>query len=251
MQTIKLRKQPRTQINPKWRASRKIKVWLYMTLSPYLLYAILFPINLSLRWRASVHPETEKLIKSGEPFILPFWHGDLVLTSFLSLHIKLHSRTIIMVGLSQVGEIGTRFLEMLGYNVVRGSRKSRPKEVMEDLMDAFHQGGITGFAVDGPSGPAGVVKPGAVLCAREAGVPIVPIGFKVYKKWRINSWDKTVIPRPFSKCIAIIGAPMYEHSEEYIKPYLTTQDVAEAMIRLKEKPLEWGDCIYDVTYIQP
>ena len=251
MQTITLRKQPRTRINPKWRTSRKIKVWLYMTLSPYFLFALSFPINLSLRWRSSVHPETEKLIKSGKPFIIPFWHGDLLLVNSLSRYIRVHTRTVIMVGLSQPGEIGARFLEMLGYNVVRGSRKSRPKEAMEDLMDAFRQGGIAGFAVDGPSGPAGVVKPGTVLCAREAGVPIVPVSFRVNRQWRINTWDKTSIPKPFARCIAILGAPMYEHSEEYIKPYLTTQDIQKAMIKLKGKPLEWNDCIHDSTYLRP
>ena len=251
MQKLELRKQPRTKINPKRHRFRRLKIWLIMTLSPFLAYAILVPFNRTLRWRAWVHPETEQLIKSGKPFILPFWHSDLLLASSISRNINLHNRTAIMIGLTRVGEIGSRFFEMLGFNIVRGSQNHRPVEAMEDLLEALSQGGIVGFAVDGPSGPAGVVKPGVVICAREAGVPVIPIGFKIYHKWRIGTWDNTVIPMPFSRCIAVLDSPKYEFSDEYARPYLTTPDITKFMEQLRDTPLSWEDCAFDAAYFQP
>jgi hypothetical protein len=155
-----------------------------------------------------------------------------------------------MIGLTRVGEIGSRFFEMLGFNVVRGSQNHRPVEAMDDLLEALAQGGIVGFAVDGPSGPAGVVKPGVVICAREAGVPIIPIVFKIYHKWRLGTWDNTVIPMPFSKCIAVLDSPKYEFSDDYARPYLTIPDITRFMTELRNTPLKWDDCVFDAAYFQ-
>ena len=95
------------------------------------------------------------------------------------------------------------------------------------------------------------MKPGVVICAREAGVPIIPIGFRIYRKWRIGTWDNTVIPMPFSRCIAVLDSPKYEFSDEYARPYLTTPDITKFMTQLRDTPLNWDDCLFDAAYFQP
>jgi lysophospholipid acyltransferase (LPLAT)-like uncharacterized protein len=54
-------------------------------------------------------------------------------------------------------------------------------------------------ALDGPRGPRGVVKPGLIVMAQSTGVPIVPVYISVNRAWVLNSWDRTLIPKPFSK----------------------------------------------------
>jgi lysophospholipid acyltransferase (LPLAT)-like uncharacterized protein len=55
--------------------------------------------------------------------------------------------------------------------------------------------------VDGPTGPLGVVKPGLLVIARASGIPILPSIISAEKKWVFNSWDRFMVPKPFSRII--------------------------------------------------
>jgi lysophospholipid acyltransferase (LPLAT)-like uncharacterized protein len=63
-------------------------------------------------------------------------------------------------------------------------------------------------APDGPRGPAQVVQPGTVMLARLAGVPIVPLTYAPSRGWRLRSWDRLVVPRPFSRSVVAVGEPL-------------------------------------------
>jgi len=62
-----------------------------------------------------------------------------------------------------------------------------------------------GHIVDGPKGPPGVVKPGLLSIAQFAGIPIVPTIISAQKKWVFKSWDRFVVPKPFSRVIIRFG----------------------------------------------
>ncbi len=220
-----------------------------MAVSPVVVHAIWFLLNASLRWRSTVDPESERLIKSGEAAVFPIWHRDLFLVTSISRMIGMHKRSVVMVGLSQAGEIETRILKKLGYLVIRGSRKARAIDALDDMLDAFEQGAVAGITVDGPSGPAGVVKPGVLMCARYGKVPIVPVGFRVYRKWQLNTWDSFIIPKPFSRCIVSIGPPIFEH-EDAATPEVTAEQVAAALNEQNATSARWEDCRYDPDFIR-
>ena len=248
MTEIRLKAQPSTSIEPHWPLRRKIKVWLFMNLTPSVVYALWFCLNATLRWRSSVDPESEELIKTGKAAVFPFWHRDLFLATSISRLIGLHKRTVVMVGLSQAGEIETRLLKKFGYLVVRGSRKARAIDVMDDMLDAFEQGAVAGITVDGPSGPAGVVKPGVLMCARYGKVPIVPMGFQVSRKWSLKTWDSFIIPKPFARCIVSIGPPIREYGEaESLE--VTAEHVATALNEQNDSKVSWDDCRFDKGFI--
>lgn len=68
-----------------------------------------------------------------------------------------------------------------------------------------------GFSIvttaDGPRGPKYEFKMGAILMARVAGVPIIPIGCAADRAWYLNRWDDFMIPKPFARIVLAIGEP--------------------------------------------
>jgi lysophospholipid acyltransferase (LPLAT)-like uncharacterized protein len=65
------------------------------------------------------------------------------------------------------------------------------------------------FTVDGPRGPARVAQPGAAFLAGATGQPILPFHIEASRDWTMGSWDRTSVPKPFSRVAVVIGEPMY------------------------------------------
>ena len=61
---------------------------------------------------------------------------------------------------------------------------------------------------DGPSGPPLRAKPGAVMLAQLSGAPILPMACAVDRAWRLSSWDRLILPQPFSRVVMAYGAPL-------------------------------------------
>jgi len=242
MNPLRLRPQPTTPIDRRWPWRRRARVWTFLNVVPHLVHAFWYLIHATLRWRIEVAPEAEALIRSGKAAVFPFWHGDLFLSASISRLIGVQRRTVVMVGLSQAGEVQTRILKRLGSHVVRGARKARAIEAMEDMLDAFEQGAIAGITVDGSSGPAGVVKPGVVTLARLGRVPILPMGFQVDRKWVLNTWDSFIVPKPFAKCVVNIPRPMEEGAVEEGGPGITVEQVAESLRAMGRGGRPWAEC---------
>ena len=64
------------------------------------------------------------------------------------------------------------------------------------------------ITVDGPRGPKGVVKPGAIFLAAKSGLEIVPVSCDAKRKWILPSWDNFEIPKPFAKVVVTMGDPI-------------------------------------------
>lgn len=128
------------------------------------------------------------------PCVVAFRHGDLL--PMVALH-----RDRGLVGLasrSHDGALVTAVLGALGYAVIRGSSSSGGVESLRAAASAIASGQRPAFAVDGPRGPAGVVKPGAEALARRAGVPVV-FGIVLARGARLRTWDRFLIPWPFAR----------------------------------------------------
>jgi lysophospholipid acyltransferase (LPLAT)-like uncharacterized protein len=78
------------------------------------------------------------------------------------------------------------------------------------MIRLIQAGCPAGFTIDGPKGPRHVAKMGAVLIAKKAGQPILPFAIVPASSWEIRkSWDRTLIPKPFSRARVIIAPPIY------------------------------------------
>lgn len=97
----------------------------------------------------------------------------------------------------------------LGWCPVRGSSSRGGKSALKELHKLILKGYKVGHIVDGPRGPHGIVKPGLLLIAQQSGMPIIPAIISPEKKWVFNSWDRFMIPKPFSRILFRFGDEMY------------------------------------------
>ena len=107
----------------------------------------------------------------------------------------------IMISQSKDGELISRAVNNLGWYPVRGSSSKGGRQALREIKKLVHEGYKVGHIVDGPTGPLGVVKPGLLLIAQASGMPIVPVITSAEKKWVFNSWDRFMVPKPFSRVI--------------------------------------------------
>jgi lysophospholipid acyltransferase (LPLAT)-like uncharacterized protein len=146
-----------------------------------------------------INPEIERnVFKKGQIPIYASWHQRFFpgITLFAS-----RKPISIMISRSKDGELISRIVHVLGWYPVRGSSSKGGKQALRKIKQLVHEGYKVGHIVDGPRGPLGVVKPGLLLIAQATGMPIIPVITSAEKKWVFNSWDRFMVPKPFSRVI--------------------------------------------------
>jgi lysophospholipid acyltransferase (LPLAT)-like uncharacterized protein len=126
--------------------------------------------------------------------VIGLWHQDLP----ASLAAFAHRGISVMVSQSQDGSLFAKICRKLDYKVFRGSG-SRGSEAVRHLLLALAEGRSVGMALDGPRGPALAEKPGAAWLAQKSGKRLVRVRATYTHALRLNSWDRTWIPLPFSE----------------------------------------------------
>jgi len=159
-----------------------------------------------LTLRLTVLTSRELDAQRDKPWVLSFFHG----TQFGLLAWKRRRETVVLVSHSRDGALQARALGLLGMVVTRGSSSRGGATGLRSLITRAREGERdVAFAVDGPRGPYGVAKPGALAAARALGAVIVPMG--VYARNKVvlsRAWDKFQLPLPFSRVTVVLGAPL-------------------------------------------
>jgi hypothetical protein len=158
----------------------------------------------TLRVRVVSHPGLEGV--ADRPWVLSFWHG----TQWPLLAWRRRGRTVVLVSLSRDGAMQARALAVQGFHVVRGSSSRGGARGLAALVRAMkRERADAAFAVDGPRGPRGVAKGGAIVAARAAGAVLVPIVGMVHRGFVLErSWDRFAIAWPFTRVDVTLGAPI-------------------------------------------
>jgi lysophospholipid acyltransferase (LPLAT)-like uncharacterized protein len=115
----------------------------------------------------------------------------------------------IMVSQSRDGEFISRIIARMGWHVARGSSSRGGREALRALLGFLRSGVAVVHVVDGPRGPFGVIKPGLIALARMSGMPILLTAVSPERRWICNSWDRFMIPKPFTRVVAKVDAPVY------------------------------------------
>jgi len=158
----------------------------------------------TLRVRVIADPGLARVV--NRPWVLAFWHG----TQWPLLAWRGRRRTVVLVSLSRDGTMQARVLKLQGLRVVRGSSSRGGARGLAQLVRAMKRDGSdAAFAVDGPRGPIGVVKEGAVVAARATGAVVVPVTGAVRHGLVLRrTWDRFVIAWPFTEVAVLLGAPI-------------------------------------------
>jgi lysophospholipid acyltransferase (LPLAT)-like uncharacterized protein len=141
---------------------------------------------------------------NGRRPIMAFWHGRVLTATYFFRERGI----VVMISENFDGEWIARIIERFGFHTSRGSTSRGGPRALLQLKRAMDQGRPSGFAVDGPRGPARKVQPGAVWLAKLTGNPVVPFHMEASSYWSLKSWDRTQIPRPFSTVALAVGTPV-------------------------------------------
>lgn len=98
-----------------------------------------------------------------------------------------------------------RFIQRFGYGTAKGSSTRGARAGLIQMIRAVRAGKSAAFTVDGPRGPIYVAKPGATLLAAKANAAILPFSISLDRCWRLKSWDRIEIPKPFARAVVVIG----------------------------------------------
>ncbi|MEO8561478.1 MAG: lysophospholipid acyltransferase family protein [bacterium] len=140
----------------------------------------------------------------GKRVIYALWHGELL--PLLWLH---RSQDIaLVISEHRDGEIIARIAETLGYATIRGSSSRGGSRALIGLMRELEGGRDAAVTPDGPRGPAHVFAPGAAIAAQRTGALIVPIRASASRAWRLKSWDRFLVPKPFARVEVVYGEPV-------------------------------------------
>lgn len=158
---------------------------------------------LATTWRVrTVNGEPlDEARRAGQPVLFALWHGEL-------LPLLWHQRArgvAVLISEHRDGEIVAQIAESLGYRTVRGSSSRGASRALLGLARAIADGNDGAITPDGPRGPARVFAPGAAVAAQRTGAPIVPIRASASRAWRLRSWDRFLIPKPFALVTVTIG----------------------------------------------
>jgi lysophospholipid acyltransferase (LPLAT)-like uncharacterized protein len=166
---------------------------------------LLWPFGLLLRlWGRSLRFDTSpedlrNYTKRDEPVAIILWHNRLFLAAEIVRRFRVGRPAYALVSASQDGAWLTAFFALAGMRTVRGSSSRLGREAASALVDVLRAGYDIGVTPDGPRGPCYEVKPGGVIVARRARVPLLVIGAEFESAWRLRSWDRFFIPKPFSR----------------------------------------------------
>jgi len=139
----------------------------------------------------------------GALFVL--WHDH----TLVPLHILRRRNIGVMMSTSRAGQMQAAFWGLYGWPAVWGSTKKREGvRALREVLTLLKGGQSFGLTPDGPKGPRHHAQPGAVFLASKAGTPIFPLTVVASDCWQLSTWDRYLIPKPFSRVHLHLGPPL-------------------------------------------
>ena len=185
------------------------KVWRYVRIQVMgtvgvLLLWLLFH---SVRWKR--HEQAVRKDEMWQPQqarIFCFWHGRQLMMPFLfrsDRKVKIPVYTLISQ--HSDGRIIARAVRWLGIRSVAGSSTRGGRRALQKLTKKVIEGNHLAITPDGPKGPLRKLKPGVVRIAQSSGATIYPCAYAAENVWEFSSWDKMILPKPFTRGVYYVG----------------------------------------------
>jgi lysophospholipid acyltransferase (LPLAT)-like uncharacterized protein len=146
-------------------------------------------------------------LPADERYIGALWHNRLLLLPFVIQRFLPNRRGAALISPSRDGALLADLVTRFGFSVVRGSSSRKGASAMLQLAEVIASGRDAVITPDGPRGPAYELGQGIVFLAQKSGAAVVPINMEFSSSWRLNSWDRFILPRPFSKVRVSFGQP--------------------------------------------
>ncbi len=166
----------------------------------YLLVRLIYATN-----KKVYHYST---VNSDEPLIISIWHGDLIFQPFNYQNFRKNGKGKVIISQNKDGKIATKFALLCKLGVIRGSSSRGSTKVLIEAISELKKGNDIAITPDGPRGPRFSIANGVIAIAQKSGAKIVCFNSIASKYWQFNSWDKFVLPKPFSKIDFYVSEPI-------------------------------------------
>ncbi len=172
----------------------------------FFIFVITKFIFYSIRWNCLDLNNKNLIFKSKKTYIFCCWHNKLFLgPHFLPKHL---THNVLISGHSDA-LVTVILLKLLKLKIVFGSSMKGGTKAFLKLVKSIREGECVSITPDGPRGPREKVKEGIIKLAQVTGAPIIPLVWNTEKYKILDSWDKFVIPYPFSKGSYIFGKAIF------------------------------------------
>jgi lysophospholipid acyltransferase (LPLAT)-like uncharacterized protein len=177
----------------------------------FVVYLLIRVVAVTLRWSFRIDPAAARASARGR-VIYAIWHNGLAMS--LEIHERLarpkreDRRMAVMVSASRDGGFLSRIIELFKVQPVRGSSSRRGPQALRELVTWAEQGYDLAITPDGPRGPRYVVQEGTIALAQLTGLPVIPAACLFNWRIQLRSWDRFLVPLPFSRCDVSFGEPV-------------------------------------------
>lgn len=184
---------------------------LQLSLVSWIAPLVLTLIGCTLRVTFSFEEGAIQGIDDSElhPGIFPFWHRCVLPSTWIFRNRNL----AVLTSRSLDGEYIARVIRRFGFVPVRGSSSRGGQRGLLEMRDLVLSKQGVAFTIDGPRGPRYVAKKGPVSLARMTGVPITPFYVALERALVLNTWDRLMIPKPFSRAFIRVGKKIFVPSD--------------------------------------
>ncbi len=162
-------------------------------------------MGLTLSYQINDPSGQKRRTEGGVPVIWIFWHNCLFASPLAKKRYSGSAKASALASASKDGAVIESVVSSFGVKTVRGSSSRRGVAALVALRKALKAGEQLFITPDGPRGPRYELQPGVIKLAQSSGVPIIPVRFDHSSSWRLNSWDRFHIPKPFSKITVHVG----------------------------------------------
>jgi lysophospholipid acyltransferase (LPLAT)-like uncharacterized protein len=184
-------------------------------------------LHLTCKFEFSVDPLTQQLLSQGSPCIFAAWHSRIFI--YPKLGYKKYGRFTALVSHHRDGEFLVEFLKLYGHLTIRGSSRRNSFNALKQVLETLEASQSHLFITpDGPIGPRFQINGNITTFATKFNLPIIPATYSAFNAIVLNTWDKFIIPLPFTKIIVDVRAPIYytdndKGSQDHLKQILFEQ----------------------------
>jgi lysophospholipid acyltransferase (LPLAT)-like uncharacterized protein len=162
------------------------------------LYHLIRMYSLTFRLKVVNEAEWMRYLKNGGRVLLCTWHQQFFAAIRYFKNYQIYDPAI-MISRSKDGDLIAGVAQLTGWYPVRGSSLRGGKDALKEMIRRLRKKRLAAHIMDGPRGPMGIVKPGAIRLALAGNAVLVPFYIASDRAWYANSWDKFLIPKPFAE----------------------------------------------------
>jgi len=172
-----------------------------------------------------------------ENYIGALWHNRLLVFPFVLRRFLPQRHGAALISASRDGDLIADVVQRFGYDVIRGSSSRLGASALLQITGVLMSGSDVVITPDGPRGPAYELGPGIIFLAQKSGAAVVPMNLEYSHCWRLGSWDRFIVPRPFAKVRVLINRPYRVTAtttpEEFESERVSLQNAMMALVEMR------------------